>query len=196
MDVGSHVNTNQSILGSDILAWIESPAEGKSEQDQAICQMLYHKYLVDREGNPRTGADVKIHPDVYYYVNYNNHFNEAMYLAYIVRDKVRSPRSIPDSLASRNLVDDQDSYKGSTIQEWAYYHNGSATREYFIEANEIVTKYLEDKYPIRPNVYYFIQRTSKGIKLFRDTVKSPRSHEFYPSDSHLHVAIEDVVKNA
>lgn len=180
MSIGDKINTNQSVLGQDILDWIAAPKEEKTDLEQIISSKLYYKYIVDREGRRR--EDTKIYPNVYYYVNYNNHFNESIWLAYIVRDKVRSPRHIPDSLAFLNIVDSRESYKGSTIQEWAYYQNGSASREYYMEGCEIVTKYLEVPYSLRTDVYYYITRTSKGIKVFRDIERSPRTHEFYPSN--------------
>lgn len=172
INVGEKVNTNQSVLGQVLINWIKLEKSAKTEQEQIISSKLYHKYMVDREGNPKT----KIYPDVYYYVNYNNRFNPKIYLAYIVRDKSKSPRKIPDGLASLDLISSKDSFKGSLIQEWAYFQNGSAENEFFIEGNEIVTKYLENAYPLRMGVYYFVSRTNKGIKVFRDVAKSPR-HE-------------------
>ena len=79
----SKVNTNISMLGSELIEWINSDKSTKTEQEQVITSKLYHKYMVDREGKPKN----KIFPDVYYYVNYNNRFNPDVYLAYIVRDR-------------------------------------------------------------------------------------------------------------
>lgn len=172
-NVSKKINTNQSVLGSDLIEWIKSSKSSKTEEEQVISSKLYHKYLVDREGKPKN----KIYPEVYYYVNYNNRFNPEIYLAYIVRDKTKSPRKIPETLAKLNILESQDSFKGSLIEEWAYYQNGSSENEFYMEGNEIVTKYFENAYPLRSSVYYFVQNTSKGIKVFRDTRKSPRPHE-------------------
>ena len=172
-NVGQKVNTNQSMLGQDIIDWIKSDKSTKTEQEQVISRKLYHKYIVDRDGNPKK----KIYPDVYYYVNYNNHVNPDTYLAYIVRDKIKSPRQIPESLAALDIVSSQDSFKGSLIREWAYHKNKSSENEFYMEGNEIVTNYFEREYPLRPNVYYFVSKSNKGIKVFRDTKKSPRASE-------------------
>lgn len=173
MNVGEKINTNQSVLGKDLLDWIKSGKADKTEEQQVISSKLYHKYVVDREGNDKN----KIYPNVYYYVNYNNKFNPEVYLAYIVRDKAKSPRKIPTSLANLDIVSSLDSYKGSLIQEWAYYQNGSAEHQFYMEGCEIVTHYLEGKHPLRPSVYYHVNKTSKGIKIFRDVEKSPRSYK-------------------
>ena len=110
-------------------------------------------------------------------MNYKNNFNKSIYLAYIVRDKVKSPRKIPETLARLNIMESLDSYKGSLIQEWAYFQNGSADREFYMEGCEIVTHYLEGTHPLRPNVYYHVTKTNKGIKIFRDLDRSPRYSE-------------------
>lgn len=170
INLSEKLNTNQSILGQTLIDWIKSDKSTKTEQEQIISSKLYHKYIVDRDGNPKN----KIYPDVYYYVNYNNRFNPDIYLAYIVRDKSKSPRKIPDSLAALDIVSSGESYKGSLIQEWAYYQNGSSENEFYMDGNEIITKYLESNHPLRLTVYYFVNRTSKGIKIFRDLDKSPR----------------------
>lgn len=173
INVAEKINTNQSVLGKDLIEWIKTDKASKSEREQIISSKLYHKYIVDREGNPKN----KIYPDVYYYVNYNNRFNPDIYLAYIVRDKSKSPRRIPESLAKLDIISAQESFKGSLIQEWAYYQNGSSEREFYMEGNEIVTKYFESTHPLRLSVYYFVNKTSKGIKIFRDLEKSPRPSE-------------------
>lgn len=173
MNIGEKINTNQSVLGKDLLDWIKQSKSEKTEEQQLISSKLYHKYVVDRDGNDKH----KIYPNVYYYVNYNNKFNPEVYLAYIVRDKAKSPRSIPKSLASLDIVSSNESYKGSLIQEWAYYQNGSAENQFYMEGNEIVTHYLEGKHPLRHSVYYHVSKTSKGIKIFRDLEKSPRVYE-------------------
>ena len=173
MTVSERINTNQSILGEELLAWIKSDKSTKTEQEQLISSKLYHKYVVDRDGNEKQ----KIYPNVYYYLNYNNKFNPEVYLAYIVRDKVKSPRKIPEGLAQLDIIESMESYKGSLIQEWAYFQNGSSENEFYMEGCEIVTHYLEGAHPLRTNVYYHVNRTSKGIKIFRDTVKSPRPNE-------------------
>ena len=170
LTVGEKINTNQSVLGSDLLEWIELDSNSKTMEQALISRKLRYKYVVDRDGNLKN----KIQPSVYYYVNYNNRQNPSIYLAYIVRDKSRSPRSIPPTISALNIVDSQESYKGSLIQEWSYYHNGSSEREFYMDGNEIITKYFECSHPLRREVYYFIQRTSKGIRIFRDTTKSPR----------------------
>lgn len=171
MNIFDYVNKNHSLLGQEILDWIYS--SGKSGKEIEISDMLYNKYVVDREGNKKN----KIFPDVYYYVNYNNKFYSHIYMAYIVRDKLKSPRKIPDSLASLNIVSSGESYKGSLICEWAYYQNGSSENQYYMEGCDIVTKYLEGKHPIKPNVYYFVNKTSRGIRIFRDIAKSPRLNQ-------------------
>ena len=173
MSVSEKINTNQSVLGQDLLDWIMSDKSNKTEEQQQISSKLYHKYVVDRQGQPKN----KIYPNVYYYVNYNNKFNPDVYLAYIVRDKLKSPRKIPESLQTLNIVESMDSFKGSLIQEWAYFQNGSSENEYYMEGCEIVTHYLEGVHPLRPQVYYHVTKTSKGIKIFRDTDKSPRPYE-------------------
>lgn len=173
VNVGEKVNTNQSVLGQVLIDWIKADKSSKTEQEQIISSKLYHKYIVDREGNPKN----KIYPDVYYYVNYNNRFNPDIYLAYIVRDKSKSPRKIPDSLATLDIISSTESFKGSLIQEWAYFQNGSSENEFYMEGNEIVTKYFESTHPLRLSVYYFVNKTSKDIKIFRDVEKSPRPNE-------------------
>lgn len=173
MTVSERINTNQSILGEELLDWIKSDKSTKTEQEQLISSKLYHKYVVDRDGNEKQ----KIYPNVYYYLNYNNKFNPEVYLAYIVRDKVKSPRKIPEGLAKLDIIESNDSYKGSLIQEWAYFQNGSSNNDFYMEGCEIVTHYLEGAHPLRSNVYYHVNRTSKGIKIFRDTDKSPRPNE-------------------
>ena len=173
MNIGEKINTNQSILGKDLLDWIKAGKDTKTEEQQIISGKLYHKYVVDREGNPKN----KIYPNVYYYVNYNNKFNPEVYLAYIVRDKAKSPRKIPPTLANLNIIESLESYKGSLIQEWSYYQNGSSENPYYMEGCEIVTHYLESNHPLKSSVYYHVTRTSKGIKIFRDLEKSPREYE-------------------
>ena len=179
VNVGEKVNTNQSVLGQVLIDWIKADKSSKTEQEQIISSKLYHKYIVDREGNPKN----KIYPDVYYYVNYNNRFNPDIYLAYIVRDKSKSPRKIPDSLATLDIISSTESFKGSLIQECAYFQNGSSENEFYMEGNEIVTKYFESTHPLRLSVYYFVNKTSKGIKIFRDVEKSPRPNEGKFDDS-------------
>ena len=178
MNIGEKINTNQSVLGKDLLDWIAAEKSTKTKEQQLISSQLYNKYVTDREGNPKN----KIYPNVYYYVNYNNNHNPSLYLAYIVRDKVKSPRRIPETLAKLNLMESYESYKGSLIQEWAYYQNGEPEREYYMEGCEIVTHYLEGTHPLRPNVYYYVTQTSKGIKIFRDLEKSPRAYEQHIED--------------
>lgn len=174
IDVGKIVNTNTSILGKDLLEWIRADKSTKTEEEQVISVKLYRKYVVDIEGQPKN----KVFPDVYYYVNYNNRFNPDLYLAYIVRDKTKSPRRIPDSLKTLDIFASNDSYKGSLIQEWAYFQNGSSDNPFYMEGCDIVTKYLESDCPIRKNVFYFVTKSFKGnIKIFRDTNKSPRPNE-------------------
>lgn len=170
VNISEKINTNQSVLGQALIDWIQADKNTKTEQEQIISSKLYHKYIVDREGKPKN----KIYPDVYYYVNYNNRFNPDVYLAYVVRDKSKSPRKIPENLAALDIVSSPESFKGSLIQEWAYYQNGSSENEFYMEGNEIVTKYFESTHPLRLSVFYHVNRTSKGIKIFRDLDKSPR----------------------
>lgn len=170
MNILEKLNTNQSVLGKDILEWISTPQENKTAEEQEICSKLRLKYVVGRDGQKKD----KIYPNVFYYVNHNNQFNPNVYLAYIVRDKLKSPRKIPDHLVNLNLVGSQESYKGSLICEWAYFQNGTSINPYYMEGCEIVTRYLESKHPLKRDVYYYINQTSKGIRIFRDTTKSPR----------------------
>lgn len=174
MNLKEKLNTNQSIIGQELIDWINQDKENLAPDEQNIQDKLYRKYIMDRYGVPKN----KIYPNVYYYVNYNNKFNPELYLAYIVRDKVRSPRRLPDGLAKLDITQSNESYKGSFIQSWAYFQNGKSENEYFMEGNEIVTKYLENSNPIRNEVYYFIAKTSKGIKIFRDTDKSPKPFNY------------------
>lgn len=170
----SLVNTSVSLLGKDIIEWIHSDKSSKSEKEQIISSKLYHKYIVDREGKPKA----KIFPNVYYYVNYNNYTNPEVYQAYIVRDKVKSPRKIPDNLIQLNIFEGNNSFKGTLISEWAYYQNGSSENPYYMEGCDIVTQYLESEHPIRKNIYYFVSKNQKGqIKIFRDLDKSPRTEK-------------------
>lgn len=173
MSVSKKINTNQSVLGKDLVDWIKAGKSEKTEEEQVISSKLYHKYVVDRQGNPKN----KIYPNVYYYVNYNDKFNPGVFLAYIVRDKAKSPRKIPESLIQLDILSSVESYKGSLIQEWAYYQNGSSENQFYMEGCEIVTHYLEGAHPLKPHVYYHVSKTSKGIKIFRDLEKSPRPYE-------------------
>ena len=168
MNVFECINKNHSVLGQDIVDWINNPNKPDNETD--IANMIYNKYMIDREGNPRN----KIFSNVYYYINYNLHYYTHSYVAYIVRDKLKSPRKIPESLASLNIVNSGESYKGSLICEWAYYQNSSSDKQYYMDGCDIVTKYLEGRHPIKHNIYYFVNRTSRGIRIFRDLEKSPR----------------------
>lgn len=168
-----YVNSNQSLLGKDIVEWIMAPESEKTKEENEITDKLYHKYLVDSDGNSKN----KIFPYVYYYVNHNNRFYPNVYLAYIVRDKLKSPRHIPEHLVNTNLVGSPDSYKGSTICEWAYYQNGCAENPYYMEGCEIVTKYLESAHPLKREVYYYVTNTTRGVRVFRDIEKSPRSSQ-------------------
>lgn len=164
------INSNQSVLGKVLLDWIIAPNHTKTDKEIEIATKLYHKYVIDRDGKPKN----KIYPNVWYYVNYNNQYNRNVYLAYIVRDKLKSPRRISDSLAELNIIGSMESYKGSTICEWAYYQNGSSENPYYMEGCEIVSKYLESEHPLKKDVYYYISSTSRGIRVFRDIDKSPR----------------------
>lgn len=170
MNIVDCINNNHSLLGKDILEWVLSPPSSKSEKENEIAEKLYNKYVVDRDGNEKK----KIFPNVYYYINYNNQFYPEIYMAYIVRDKLKSPRRIPENLASLNIVGSKESYKGSLICEWAYFQNGSSENQYYMEGCDIVTKYLEGKHPLKRDVYYFVNTTSRGIRIFRDVNKSPR----------------------
>ena len=170
IDVGKLINSNTSVLGKDLLEWIRADKSTKTEDERIVSMKLYRKYVVDQDGKPKN----KVFPDVYYYVNHNNRFNKDLYLAYIVRDKTKSPRKIPDSLKELDIFSSGDSYKGSLIQEWAYFQNGSPDNTFYMEGCDIVTKYLEGNHPLKKDVYYFINETSRGIRIFRDTNKSPR----------------------
>lgn len=169
MDINT-INSNQSILGKELLDWILNSPLNKSDEEQEIADKLYYKYVIDRNGKYKN----KIYPNVYYYVNYNNQFYPNVYLAYIVRDKLKSPKRIPSELAEFNLVGSPESYKGSLICEWAYFQNGSTENPYYMEGNEIVTKYLENIHPLKHNIFYFVNQTQRGIRIFRDVSKCPR----------------------
>lgn len=177
MKISEKINTNQSVLGKDLLDWIQADKSTKTDEEKTISSKLYHKYVVDREGQAKN----KIYPNVYYYINYNNRFNPEVYLAYIVRDKAKSPRKIPESLSALDIFTSLDSYKGSLIQEWAYFQNGSSENPFYMEGCEIVTHYLEGEHPLRRQIYYHVVKTAKGIKIFRDTEKSPRPQELQES---------------
>ena len=170
MNTFEKVNTNISVLGKELVEWIKAPKDTKTEQEFEITNKLYHKYMIDHDGKPKN----KIYPDVWYFINHNNQFNPNVYLAYIVRDKLKSPRKIPEHLAGMTIVGTNESYKGSLICEWAYYQNGSSENPYYIEGCDIATKYLESKYPLKKDVFYYVVNTSKGIRIFRDENKSPR----------------------
>lgn len=170
MNTFEKVNTNVSVLGRELVDWIKAPKDTKTEQEFEITNKLYHKYMIDHDGKPKN----KIYPDVWYFINHNNQFNPNVYLAYIVRDKLKSPRKIPEHLIGMNIVGTNESYKGSLICEWAYYQNGSSENPYYIEGCDIATKYLESKYPLKKDVFYYVVNTSKGIRIFRDENKSPR----------------------
>ena len=170
MNILEKLNTNQSVLGKDILEWVTAPRNTKTAEENEISDKLKLKYVVGRDGQPKN----KIYPNVFYYVNHNNQFNPNVYLAYIVRDKLKSPRKIPDHLINLDLVDSGESYKGSLICEWAYFQNATSGNPYYMEGCEIVTRYLESKHPLKREVYYYINQTNKGIRIFRDTTKSPR----------------------
>lgn len=176
MNTFEKVNTNVSVLGKELVEWIKSQ-DSKTEQESEITNKLYHKYLIDHDGKPKN----KIHSDVWYFINYNNQFNPNVYLAYIVRDKLKSPRKIPEHLASMNIVGTNESYKGSLICEWAYYQNGNSENPYYMEGCDIATKYLESKYPLKNDVFYYVVSTSKGLRVFRDENKSPR-RQFTPEE--------------
>ena len=174
MKVNEAINSRVSVLGKDLLEWIKSDKSTKTEEERTISSKLYHKYVVDRNGEPKN----KIFPNVFYYVNYNNRLNPDVYLAYIVRDNTKSPRHIPEHLVNLNIIDTRESYKGSLIAEWAYFQNGDSNNPYYIEGCDIVTQYLESDCPIRKNISYFVSKNSKGVvKIFRDTEKSPRPYE-------------------
>ena len=162
MNILERLNTNQSVLGKDILEWIAIPRDRKTDEENEVSDKLRLKYVVGRDGQQKN----KIYPNVFYYVNHNNQFNPNVYLAYIVRDKLKSPRKIPDHLVNLNLVGSQESYKGSLICEWAYFQNGSSENPYYMEGCEIVTRYLESKHPLKRDVYYYINQTSKGIRIY------------------------------
>ena len=170
MKIVEYINNNHSILGKEILEWILSPPSTKTDKENEIAEKLYVKYVVDRDGNEKK----KIFPNVYYYLNYNNQFYPEIYMAYIVRDKLKSPRRIPENMVNLNIVGSKESYKGSLICEWAYFQNGSSENPFYMEGCDIVTKYLEGKHPLKRDVYYFINETSRGIRIFRDINKSPR----------------------
>lgn len=170
MEIVDKINTNQSILGKDLLAWIMASASTKTEEENEIADKLYYKYIIDRQGNHKN----KIFPDVYYYVNYNNKVNKNVYLAYIVRDKIKSPKRIPAELALINLVGSQNSYLGSVICEWAYFQNTAPDNPYYAEGHELVKRYLENKHPLQHHAYYYVAQTARGIRIFRDLEKSPR----------------------
>ena len=169
-NIGEIINTSTSVLGQDLLDWIAADRSTKTEKEQAISSELYHKYVVDREGKPKH----KIFPEVYYYVNHNDYFQPKTYVAYIVRDKMKSPRELPQRLVNMDLVAAEESFKGGIIRDWATYHMTHEDSEFQEVGKEIYSKYFDSKYPLRVNLNYFVNRTSRGIKVFRDLEKSPR----------------------
>lgn len=164
------INTNQSVLGSELLAWLADSSSTNSPEQESIRVLLAEKYTRKPDSDGK-----KIQPDVYYYVNYNNRFNPKAYVAYIVRDKVRSPKSLPARLINTDITESDDSYLGMTIQSWAYYQARHDDAPYHDTGALIVRKYLSNDHPIRTGVYYFVSYTTKGVKLFRDTERSPRA---------------------
>lgn len=186
MNTFEKVNTNVSVLGRELVDWIKAPKDTKTEQEFEITNKLYHKYMIDHDGKPKN----KIYPDVWYFINHNNQFNPNVYLAYIVRDKLKSPRKIPEHLIGMNIVGTNESYKGSLICEWAYYQNGSSENPYYMEGCDIATKYLESKYPLKNDVFYYVVNTSKGIRVFRDEEKSPR-RQYIPEEETAQMEAAD-----
>lgn len=168
------LNTNESVKGQVILDFIDT-RDTLEGLDKEVADELYFKYIVDPDGQPK--RHIKIYPDVYYYVNRNNRMQPAIYAVYIVRDQLKSPRHVSKEVAEKNLVDTNESYMGREIKEWAYFQNGSAENPFYVQGCDLVTKYFENQYPLRPSVYYFINNTSNGLKVFRDTSKSPRMRE-------------------
>ena len=65
MNILDKVNTNQSVLGKDILEWITAPRDSKSVEENEVSDKLRLKYVVGRDGQQKN----KIFPNVYYYIN-------------------------------------------------------------------------------------------------------------------------------
>lgn len=167
--ISNCINTNKSVLGKDLIEWITDSSLQSSEEDKKIAGKLYHKYIVDRSGKPKN----KIFSDVYYFVNYNDRVNPGLFLAYIVRDKIKSPRKVNPELVELNPIGKKESFKGSIIREWAYCQSQDEKRPFHNEGKELIEKYLNGQHPPRHQAYYFIVTTGRGIQLIRDTEKSP-----------------------
>lgn len=169
MDV-ERINSYQSVTGQEITDWILAPKETKTSYENEVADKLYYKYMIDRNGRMKN----KVFPDVFYYVNYNNKFYSNVYMAYLIRDKLKSPKRIPTEMIDVNLVGSPESYLGEVICEWAYFQNGDESNPFYKEGHELVTKYFENKHPLKYKAYYYITETSRGLRIFRDLEKSPR----------------------
>lgn len=164
------VNTNKSVLGQDILDWISSPKSSKTEEEQKLSSKLYHKYVSDKTSHIKGG----IQPDAYYFVNHNHPFNSEICMAYVVRDREKSPKPIPRELQELNIINTGVSFRGSLIQEWAYYQKSAENSPYREDGESIIKNYFDKLYPIKPKVYYFLYKSDDSIRVIRDIKRSPR----------------------
>lgn len=167
----SIINTNKSVKGEKILDFIKN-REKLNGDARTVADNLLFKYLLNPDGTPK--LHTKIYPDVYYYVNHNNHMNPEVYSSYIVRDQVKTPRHVLKTVINRDIVNTITSYSGRYIKKWAYYWSASPESPYYEDASIIITRYLEVDVPIGNGIYYFVKHNRKTVKLFRDLTKSPR----------------------
>lgn len=158
------VNGNTSVTGEEILEWVDSP--DLEDIDLLVARKIKHRYIEDRYGHKLN----RIHPQTSYFVRYNDHSDSA----YIIRDKLVSPKQIPGWMRDLDLTSEEQSYKGGIISEWAYYHNAQADSPFQENAHDIVINYLETDRSLKDHVFYFLSVTPKGVKVFRDLEKSPR----------------------
>ena len=164
------VNTNKSVLGQDILDWISSPKSDKTEEEQKLSSKLYHKYVSNKTQSIKGG----IHPDAYYFINHNHPFNSEICMAYVVRDRNKSPKPIPQELKELNIINTGTSFRGSLIQEWAFYQKSDENSPYKEDGENIIKNYFDKLYPIKPKAYYFLYKNDDSIRVVRDIKRSPR----------------------
>ena len=165
MKVSEKINTEESIIGEDIITWIYSNKAEKTPEEQCISSKLYHKYIACN--------GTKIYKDIYYYIKCKIGENGAN-IAYIVRDNIKSPRALPDNIANIDLFQDGVSFRGNLIKEWAYHHN-SINSDKATDAQEIIKTYIQSQYPIKNKVYYKLKKgKDNSINIFRDIERSPR----------------------
>lgn len=170
IDIKKLLGAEISILGKELTDWINQDKNTKDAEELYISNKLYHKYL-SQTGD---GGKPNVFPDAFYFVKKDDKLDPENPLIYLVRDRVKSPRSIPEKLVNLKIVDVHKSFKGSLIQDWAYYQNSNSNNPFYMEGCDIVTKYLSSNHPIHNDVYYYVNKVNGYTKLFRDLKKSPR----------------------